>query len=232
MNRAEAQAEADRRDAAETARRGKIDQKRATIRSEYGAVTSAPGPKELKAEAAPTGPLPQYDLMRQRAQRQVQSQGAVAQQSQQDAMSRRLAASGSLNSGGGVKALHNARAEVDQKTQEALVNANEGIDAQEAQQRTTMDEAVKGRNFQRETFNEEARFKEKMFRADTFAKFQGLESQLDSLDIAQLQLNLQYDESEFNKKLARHQADNSGGFFGAGGFLGLGLGKWNNDSGL
>lgn len=205
-------------------RKAAMVKRRAGIQAAYQQAATSPGPTELKAEATPTGALPQFDAMRARAQKRIQSQGLAQQQTQQDAMQRRLAAAGALNSGGGIKALDTARTQSDQRIQEATQDAVEGIDAQEAQQRAQMDEAVKGRNFQRDQFNEEQRFRDKVFRADTFAKFQELENQLENIDLSQIQMKLQREESAFNQRMARYQAGRQGGFFGAGGFLGLGLG--------
>lgn len=201
---------------AEMERRATMTQRKQGLQSEYSKISAAPGPTALAAESAPTGPLPQFDAMRSRVQSRAQAEG----QTQQDTMKRRLAAAGVLNAGAGIKALQN----VQESSARATEDAVSGVDAQEAQQRTQLEESVKGRNFQRETFNEEARFKDKMFRADTFAKFQGLEMQLDTLDLSQLQFKLQQDESDFNRRLATWEAQNKGGLLGGGGFLGTGIG--------
>jgi hypothetical protein len=219
-----AQEEERRKAEIEKKRQELLGQKKATIQEAYGRINSAPGPKEMALEALPTGALPQFDLMRQRAQREISQKGNADAQGTQDIMRRRLAASGSLQSGAGIKALQTAQETASQKTQEQLQSAREGIDSQEAQQRTQLEESTKGRNLQREQFNEEQRFRDRMFRADTFAKFQDLERQVESMDLSQLQVKLQQEESLFNQKLARWQASNTGGLFGGGGFLGTGIG--------
>lgn len=216
------------------------DAKRAAMQGAFSAAMAGPGPKELTMEASPgAGPLPQFEMarkqigvMRGRAQQDIQMRGNATGQNQQDLMRRRLAAAGTLNSGAGIKALQNAQTEVDTRTGEELRSANEGFDAKaleqdanEAQQRVQLEEAAKGRNMAREQFNEESRFKEKMFRADTVAKFQAMDLQIDQLDLSKLQLKLQQEESDFNRRLATWEAQNSGGLFGGGGFLGLGIGN-------
>lgn len=203
------------RDRLERERRAAMEQRRAGLRSEYDKISAAPGPTALTAEATPAGPLPQFDIMRNRVQQRSRAEG----QSQQDTMQRRLAAAGVLNSGAGIKAIQNTQESNARATEDAV----SGVDAQEAQQRTQLEESVKGRNLQRDTFNEDQRFKDKMFRVDTFAKFQDMETRLDTMDLSALQMKLQEEESGFNRRLAMWQAQSTGGLFGGGGALGLGL---------
>lgn len=193
-----------------------LESKKAKVRQAYSQFSSAPEPKRLSAETAPQGPLPQFDLMRKRVQQRSQAEG----QTQQDAMRRRLAAAGTLNAGAGIKALQVAQESQARATEDAV----QGVEAQEAQARAGLEESARGRNLAREQFNESMAFQDRMARADNFAKFQGLESQLDSLDMQRIQLKLQQEESAFNQRLAKWQAANTGGLFGGGGFLGLGLG--------
>ncbi len=207
----------------EKERTGALDQKRNAISAAYTRLEAAPGPTELAKESTPAGPLPQFEIMRQRAQRQAAASG----QQTQDVMRRRLAAAGTLDSGAGIKALQVAQEQSNQQAADAL----EGVNAQEAAAQTEMGEAVKNRNFQRETFNEEARFKDKMFRADTFAKFQQLERQIDTLDLSQLEFQLRQEEQEFNKRVAEkmmqsNPLEDAVNF--VGGVVGLGSGLHKN----
>lgn len=197
------------------------EQKKAKLRAQYADLSSGPGVKPLAIEGAPSGPLPQFGAMRARVQQRAQAEG----QSQANAMKRRLAATGTLNSGGGIRAVQQVQDSAARRTEDAI----QGVDAQEAEQRTAMDEAAKGRNFQRETFNANQAFQEKSFRADNAVKFAGLESQIDAMDLQRLQLKLQQEESSFNQRLARWQAGKTGGLFGGGGFLGTGIGTKKAD---
>lgn len=82
----------------------------------------------------------EFEVARQRASQQ--SNAAV--QSQKDAMKRRFAASGSLNSGAALK----QNQLVEQEGAQRLQQANEGINAQEQGVRKQEREADKGRQFQ------------------------------------------------------------------------------------
>lgn len=96
------------------------------------------------------GPLKQYDYLRNRATEQASQQGGVAQ----DAIQRRFAAMGALNSGGAIKQAQLQGEASDRQKAEAL----QGIDFQESQARDAMNreesqkeyqsqEALKGRQF-------------------------------------------------------------------------------------
>jgi len=84
--------------------------------------------------------LPEYDLARKRAQQRVTASG----QEQQDALKRRFAALGGLNSGAYIKQQQLAQ----DRQQEQLQDANEGIDVQENAERRRLQELKEGREFQ------------------------------------------------------------------------------------
>lgn len=192
-----------------------LEERRAKIRGAYAGFSTAPKP--LGLEAGAPAKLPQFDAMRARVQQRAQAEGNT----QTNAMRRRLAATGTLNSGGGIRAVQQVQDAAARRTEDAV----QGVEAQEAEQHTALDEAAKGRNFQREQFNEQ----QKLAQADTFAKFAGLESQIDAMDLQRLQLKLQQEESSFNQRLSRWQAGRTGGLFGGGGFLGTGIGSKKAD---
>lgn len=170
---------------------------------------------------------------RQREQA-VQRAGATAQASG-DAIKRRFAAMGGMNSGAAVKAEQIARDTANQQKEDAIagVNAAESQDmAQKQEMQANRDfqsneaklgrdfqstEAQKGRDFQKGQSDIDRAFQDKVFQFDSNSK-------LRQLDLADKQFALGKDESEFNKRLARYEAGNKGGLFGGGGFLGLGIG--------
>jgi hypothetical protein len=96
----------------------------------------------------PTGPLAEYDYMRGK----VTEQANQANQGAQDAIKRRFAAMGGLNSGSFVKQAQLQNESSDQKRMDAL----QGVNMQEAQTRRAMDEAFKERESQKEFQSQEA----------------------------------------------------------------------------
>lgn len=85
-------------------------------------------------------PPNQFDLARKRAAQQ----NNAAVQGQQDALKRRFAANGSLNSGAAIKQNELAS----EAGQANLANVNEGINAQQAQENQRVKEIQQGREFQ------------------------------------------------------------------------------------
>lgn len=84
----------------------------------------------------------QYDIQRQR----IASESAAQSQSQNDALKRRFARMGGLNSGSYLKASERLAGQQEQNKQKAL----EGVDVQEAAAREQREEAERGRQFSRE----------------------------------------------------------------------------------
>lgn len=89
-------------------------------------------------QAGAEGPS-EFDVARKRAEQQAN----VAKQGQQDALKRRFAAMGNVNSGSFVK----ANQMVNEKAQEQLQQANEGINAQEQGEFRRRREMAEGREF-------------------------------------------------------------------------------------
>lgn len=166
------------------------------------------GPEALRMEAnAPTGPLAEFEAIRRRAIAQARTQG----QENENALMRRLSAAGALNSGAGIKLLQQQK----ERDQEAVRGSTENIDFQEAQQRMARDEAIAGRNFQRELKNSDDAFRTSVFKFDAASKLGQLDLQLQQFAMAK-------GEQAFNKRIAELEDKRSGGLFGGGGFLGLG----------
>lgn len=176
------------------------------------------------------------------ARERVQQRSVADSQQADDAIKRRFTAMGAMNSGAAVKAQQQAQEQVLQKRNEAMSSVDEA-EQQRAERIADRDfqsaenekqrqfaakegllgrefqagEAEKGRGFQREQSGIDRAFQEKVFSFDSASK-------LRQMDLADKEYALKKDESEFNKNLERHKAANSGGLFGAGGFLGLGIG--------
>jgi hypothetical protein len=102
---------------------------------------AAPEQVPIAAPKRPEGPTI-YDIARQRAQ----AQSGAALQSQQDAMKRRFAAMGGINSGAALKANQLAAEE----SQRQLSNAQEGIAAQETAEERTIAQDVANKQFSRD----------------------------------------------------------------------------------
>jgi hypothetical protein len=169
-------------------------------------------------------PNPRFQVMRERVGQEI---GAQAQQNQ-DALKRRFAALGGLNTGSAIKAQQSAQQqgnemrsramrEIDAQEADQDFQRQEARDVMKAQQDFQAGEAGKQRDFQASQGGLDRAFQERVFAFDSASK-------LRQLDLAERDFRLREDESEFNKRMAKWQASNSGGFFGAGGFLGLGIG--------
>lgn len=175
--------------------------------------------------------LAEFDLLRQAQQRKTNSD----MQSSDDAIKRRFAAQGGLNSGAYLKTANiNAN-----KIREDADTASQNIGFQEATAQRGIDEAQKGRDFQagesqkgrdfqKEISDKDFAFKDKVFSFDSSSK-------LRELDLADKQFSLDKDTTEFNKRLALMEADNAAnppGLFGQGGILGSGIGGKNGFGGV
>jgi hypothetical protein len=165
--------------------------------------------KPMQAEALPQASTdPRFAQMRNQV---AQRMGAQAQQGQ-DALKRRFAAAGMMNSGASIKTMENAQQAASQQREEAL----QGVDAAETADLRQQQQAAQGRNFQREMTNAESDFKAKVFGAESAKGFVGL-------DMALEEFKINRDATRKNFDLAKKQADSTGGLFGGGGFLGLGI---------
>jgi hypothetical protein len=111
-------------------------------------------------------PLPEYEAMKRRTQQRLQAEG----QTQQDALQRKLASVGNLNSGAAIKAqqtqdLDLARVQEDALGQIDVQEAAEGQRRQEVADAMAFQstEAQKGRDFQGGMFDQEFGLKNKAF---------------------------------------------------------------------
>jgi hypothetical protein len=92
--------------------------------------------------ATEQGSLPQFDYLRKRASQDINAQN----QQQEEALKRRLATTGALNTGAGLKQQNlQADSAMDRRAQ-----AMEGIGFQEQAEKARLDEVQSGRNFARE----------------------------------------------------------------------------------
>lgn len=150
---------------------------------------------------------------------QVGQRVSAARQQNQDALKRRFAAIGGLNSGAAIKQQQLADDTANQQREQGMAAVND-LEAQAREVQVNRDfqsgEAQKQRDFQSKQSDIDRQFQDKVFQFDK-------ESKLKQLDLQSQDLALRRDENEFNKRMAQLQADRSGGLFGGGGFLGLGL---------
>ncbi len=154
-----------------------------------------------------------FDLARQRASQRSQAD----LQQNQDALQRRFAAMGALNSGAAIKQQQLAQERAQQQREEAM----SGIDATEADRHENQinrdfqaGEAEKQRGFQREQSGLDRGFQDKVFQFDK-------ESKLKQLDLAFKQFDMDKSNNEFNRKMALMEQFGQGGLFG--------VGRWNMD---
>lgn len=141
-------------------------------------------PQQMQATTQPSNG---FDAMRRRLEQRFTGQ---AQQGQ-DAIQRKLASLGNLNSGAAIKLQQQNQEQVGQQREDALA----GIEAQEAQQNFQVAEAQKGREFQ----GMEAQ-KGRDFQGGQFDKSFGLDerTKLGQLDLAQQEMLMKQSEQDFN----------------------------------
>lgn len=171
-------------------------------------------------EARKEGPLKEFDAIRRR----VEQRGRAQTQEGSDALQRRLAASGALQSGAAIKLQGQQQAEGQRETEGRL----EEVGFQEAQERRRQNEqvdqrnfssreATAGRNFARETANIDNQFRDKVFQFDS-------KSKLAQLDLQIGQFGIDLETTEFNRKLAEKEAKGrslASKIFDPGDFLGI-----------
>lgn len=182
-----------------------------------GKLDASGTPKPLQAEAPPTNAaLPEYAQIRAGIQNRISNQASASLGTAQNALARRFAAMGAGNSGAFIKQQQLALQNSDDQRNDAL-NENLGqVDFQEAQARRGMQEAATGRNFQRESFNADADFKDRVFKFDSSSK-------LGQLELAAVQAERDAQDSAFSKELDLYQLKHTGGLLGSGGVLGTGI---------
>lgn len=161
--------------------------------------------------------LPEFDQARNLTSQSLNSQ----KQGSEDAMQRRFAAMGNLNSGSYIKAAQVG----DQQANEARGNAMAGIGVQEAQTRRNLQQQESQKEFQSgenaKTFNAGQRNQFQQFKTGLSADSYGKISQL---DLAYKQLQQQQADDAYQARMNEYQAKHSGGLLGAGGILGTGIG--------
>lgn len=177
-----------------------------------------------------SGALPEYEMLRSNLSNQFNAQRGSAM----DALDRRFAALGNLNSGARLKSQEKLESSLAQARNEALNQ----IGFQEAQARRGLQEAEAGRAFasgesraqmgfgasqsaidranQIGMFNTQLEQQNRQFQFDA-------KSKLRQLDLALYQAQVDNVNTQFNKELAQYQAYNQGGLLGGGGLLGTGL---------
>jgi hypothetical protein len=150
------------------------------------------------------------------ARRRLDQQSASNKQESTDAIQRRFAALGGLNSGSSLKAQQMAQDQADSQKQNQMdsINAAEADDAARKQEAQTQRdfasaEAEKQRGFQKEQSGIDRAFQDKVFSFDSSSKLK--------------QLDMMGQELAMKNKATQHQIETTGGLFGGGGFLGLGI---------
>lgn len=161
--------------------------------------------------------IPEYQQL---AQRTEQSYNKNAQGSN-EALQRRFAAMGGLNSGAYIK-----QAEIQQQqNQEAKSNAMNDLGAKFAGQESerAYQSGEQAKNFNASATNQTNQFNAGLARQGQMDQIEG-QSKIAALEAQQQQMEQGANESEFNAAMQQYQAKHSGGFLGAGGFLGTGMG--------
>jgi hypothetical protein len=167
-----------------------------------------------------TAPLPEYDQIRNQTQMALNAQ----KQGSSNAIDRRFAAMGNMNSGAYVK----AQQMNDQQSDETAANAMSGIGFQEAQARRALQQQESNKEFQSGEST-------KQFNANQSTQYKQLNNQFNQwkfdanskigqLDLAYKNAQQQAADDQFNAEMAQYQARHSGGLLGSGGFLGTGIG--------
>ena len=151
---------------------------------------------------------PEYASMRN----DLISQNNAAKSDAMNALERKFAAMGNLNSGAYIKQSQIADQNYNQQAQRSLNDFNNSIAEKEAQ-----------REFQsQEAYNQRAFAASGQARQEAYQNFDN-NTKLAALQNAWYQSIQNHADSQFNAEMAKYQAEHTGGLFGGGGFLGLGL---------
>lgn len=169
--------------------------------------------KSTVQNQGPTNPFPQNPGAYQGMRNQAQQDAGNEQTQNLDAITRRFAAMGNMNSGAYVQAQQNAG-------RDAATQAQDQIGKINMQEQNVADQGLLQHNQLQEQNNEfmqgqgqqEAQFENEL----------PLKSR--QLDLEANQQGMDQAANAFNEQLAGFQANHSGGMFGQGGFLGLGNG--------
>lgn len=160
-----------------------------------------------------------YDYLRNKATQEAGNSQAQAQ----DAITRRAAAMGNLNSGSYIK----AQEELGRQAQDQAQNARGQIDVAE----------VQGAMPYKQMEQQQGQFEKQLGQQESqFAREMPLKQR--QLDLEERQQNLDAHANDLNYQLGQYQSQHSGGLFGGGGALGLGIdknsvvGQWASVGGL
>jgi hypothetical protein len=152
--------------------------------------------KSYQAKAI-SGPLPEYDHLRNK----VTEEANTVNSQNQDALKRRFASMGALNSGSYIKQAEIQNNESEQRRSQASseinfqeAQARRALEKEESQKAYQSEEALKGRTFegaqqrysrnmQKDLFNADMNFKNQVFQFDSGTKLGALEMQARELDI-------------------------------------------------
>lgn len=163
------------------------------------------------------------------AQNNLKSTLSQGRSQAQDALQRRLAALGNLNSGAGMKQIENLDADTARTEADATLNLNSQQAQAEEAKSFQASQAAQGRNYSREQYNAGLGFQFGQFQFDAQSKLAQLDLANKQLDLSGQQFDWQKQIDEYNKKLGAYQAGHSGGLFGGGGLLGTGIGAGSAD---
>jgi hypothetical protein len=150
-----------------------------------GLPTAAADPAALDAQRAEA-----YAAQKERAQQQ----GNAAKTQNNEALKRRFAAIGNLNSGAFVKAAGQADQVSDANTQAAVKD----IEMAQNNEKYSQNEAEKGRIFNRELFDKDQAFKQMTFDSDVGFKNANLALQQKGLDLQEKDLNASLQANKLN----------------------------------
>lgn len=164
-----------------------------------------------------------YDVARNRANQRATASG----QQGLEAIQRRYAAMGNLNSGAAIRTeqLQNQNNEAQKEDSLRSIDAQElsentGRNYQANQQELARgfqaNEAQKARDLQSNQFGQRMTFEQSQAK-------QAQENYLKDYELKKQQMSEDAQSNAFNKDLANYQKGHTGGFFGGGGFLGLGF---------
>lgn len=201
----------------------------AALRAQLGQIQ---GPQKLGMEnfqkqAIDLKSLPEFEGIRQN----LKEEANQAKQQQKEALQRRFASLGSLQSGASLKAEQQAENEVQKNLEKGLRE----VGFQEAQglrqQRNILEERqfqaeqqAAARNFQREIYNADSDFKDKVFRFDANSKLSQLDLAFDQAAMARITAENDRLINQYNAELSKIVAGKKkpgliGGIVGEGGLF-------------
>ena len=155
---------------------------------------------------------PAYEKIRN----DVISQNSTAKSDAMGALERKFAAIGNLNSGSYIKQSQILDDKYQQNASKALSDAELGFQQQESAKEFQSQQA-----YDQRAYGASAQGRQEQIALGQ----QGFDNQtkLRQLDLALYASQQNAQDSAFNAEMAKYQAEHSGGLFGSGGFLGLGL---------